>query len=88
MANPVPGTTVPKFNRLYIVVNPNANEGPPTYRVSNQDQIGGGGGGGGAAEYLFEGETPIVVDTMYSNTGDKNVVKTSMDIQDLDSRVD
>ena len=87
MTNPTPGTIVSKFDRAYIVVNPNPTEGPPTYRVSNQDQIGGSSGGGGSGTaYEFTGQIPIVVDTLGSNTGAPNVVTTSMDIQDLDSR--
>ena len=88
MSLPIPGDLAVKFNRVYIVVNPDANQGPPTYRVSNPDQIGGGGGGsGGGAEYLFKGDAPILVDTIYSTAGAKNVVTTSMDIQDLEDRV-
>jgi len=85
---PVPGTIEDKFDRVYIVVNPNPAKGPPTFRVSNQDQIGGGSGGGSGTTYDFTAEAPIVVDTLGSNTGGSNVVTTSMDIQDLDSRTD
>lgn len=46
MAVPVPGTIEVEFNRTYIVVNPNPAAGPPTYRLSNPDEIAGGGGGG------------------------------------------
>ena len=88
MANPVPGQLEVKFNRVYIVVNPNVTQGPPTYRVSNQDEISGGGGGSiGDNNYLFKGDAPIMVDTIYSTGGAKNVVTTSMDIQDLEDRV-
>ncbi len=83
---PVPGTIEDKFNRVYIVVNPNPAKGTPTFRVSNQDQIGGGSGGGSGTTYDFTAEAPIVVDTIGSNTGAPNVVRTSMDIQELDSR--
>lgn len=47
MANPTPGTIEYAYNRIYIVVDPTAPSGPPTYRVSNPDEIGGPGGGGG-----------------------------------------
>jgi len=87
MANPTPGTIVSKYDRVYIVVNPDPTEGPPTFRVSNQDQIGGGGGGSNI-QYEFNGQAPIVVDTLGSNDGSPNVINTSMDIQDLDSRTD
>ena len=87
MANPTPGTIVSKYDRVYIVVNPDPTEGPPTYRVSNQDQIGGSSGGGSGTAYECTAQTPIVVDTLGSNTGAPNVVTTSMDIQDLDSRI-
>ena len=45
MAVPTPGTIEVEFNRTYIVVNPNPAAGPPTYRLSNPDDISHGGGG-------------------------------------------
>ena len=87
MSLPIPGDLAVKFNRVYIVVNPDSAQGPPTYRVSNPDEIGGGGSGSGDNNYLFKGDAPIMVDTIYSTAGAKNVVTTSMDIQDLEKRV-
>ena len=43
-----------KYGRVYVWVQPNAAEGPGTWRVSNPDEIAGpgGGGGGGTGDYL------------------------------------
>ncbi len=79
-----------KYGRVYVYVQPNAAEGPGTWRVSNSDEISGpgGGGGGGGATYDFDGEPPITVD-MAPGTGDNpTVVKTSMDIRQLDDRTE
>ena len=57
MAVPIPGEIEFEFNRTYIVVNPNAAFGPPTYRVSNPDAISGGGAGGGTGD--IESVLPI-----------------------------
>lgn len=50
MAIPIPGEIEFEFNRTYIVVNPDPQYGPPTYRISNPDEIAGGGGGGGTVD--------------------------------------
>ena len=88
MAKPVPGDVEYANNRVYIVVNPNAAEGPPTYRISNPDEIPGPGGGGtgGGVVYDFDGVKPINVDTTPGVGSNPTVVKTSMDIQQLDDR--
>ena len=89
MAKPVPGDVEYAYNRVYIVVNPNPAEGPPTYRVSNPDELagpGGGGGTGGGVVYDFDGVKPINVDTTPGVGTNPTVVKTSMDIQQLDDR--
>ena len=41
---PVPGTYVSRFNRYYLSINPNAAEGPPTWRVSDPDEYPCDGG--------------------------------------------
>jgi len=86
MANPIPGDIEYAYNRTYIVVNPNAALGPPTFRISNPDELAGPGGGGGAAAYDFDGVKPIVVNTTPGTGSNPTVVKTSMDIQQLDDR--
>ena len=83
----VPGSIEYEYNRTYICVNPNAALGPPTFRISNPDEISNGGGGGsGGAKYDFDGKPPIVVDTIPGVGSNPNIVKTSMDIQLLDDR--
>ncbi len=88
MANPVPGDVEYAYNRMYIVVNPNAAEGPPTYRISNPDELAGPGGGGtgGGVAYDFDGVKPINVDTTPGVGTNPTIVTTSMDIQQLDNR--
>ena len=89
MAKPVPGDVEYAYNRVYIVVNPNPAEGPPTYRISNPDELpgpGGGGGTGGGVAYDFEGVKPINVNTTPGVGTNPTIVKTSMDIQQLDDR--
>ncbi len=90
MANPVPGDIEYAYNRMYIVVNPDPSSGPPTYRVSNPDELagpgGGGGGTGGGVAYDFDGVKPINVATTPGVGTNPTVVKTSMDIQQLDDR--
>ena len=88
MANPVPGDIEYAYNRMYIVVNPNPAQGPPTYRISDPDDLsnGSGGGGTGGTVYDFDGEAPIVVSTTPGTGTNPVIVKTSMDIQQLDDR--
>ena len=87
MAKPVPGDIEYAYNRVYIVVNPNKAQGPPTYRVSNPDELAGPGGGGGTgANYDFDGVKPITVSTTPGTGSNPIIVKTSMDIQQLDNR--
>ena len=88
MAKPVPGDVEYAYNRVYVVVNPNPLQGPPVYRVSNPDELAGpgGGGGGGSAAYDFDGVEPINVNTTPGTGGNPTIVKTSMDIQQLDDR--
>ena len=87
MANPVPGDIEYAYNRMYIVVNPNPALGPPTYRISNPDDLSNGGGGGtGGTVYDFDGEAPIVVSTTPGTGTNPAIVKTEMDITLLNQR--
>ena len=90
MAKPIPGDVEYAYNRIYVVVNPDPSKGPPTYRVSNPDELAGPGGGGGpgisGATYDFDGVEPINVDTTPGTGGNPTIVKTSMDIQQLKDR--
>ena len=81
MPAPVPGDIEVEFNRTYIVVNPNAALGPPTYRISNLDDISGGSGGGTVAADI-DGIKPIFATT--DNVTKKTEI--SMDITSLDNR--
>ena len=83
MAAPTPGDIEVEFKRTYIVVNPNPAAGPPTYRLSNPDEIAGGGGGGGTGGIVdIDGVEPIIVST----DGITKKTEISMDIQSLDNR--
>ena len=53
MAKPVPGDIEYAYNRVYIVVNPDPSSGPPTYRVSNPDDLSWPGGGSLAEPYMI-----------------------------------
>ena len=88
MANPIPGEIEYKYSRTYIVINPNPALGPPTYRISDPDDLsnGGGGGTGGGFAYDFDGVKPINVDTTPGVGTNPPIVKTSMDIQQLNDR--
>ena len=77
-----------KFGRRYMFVNVNPALGPGTWRLSMpEDYPGSGGGGGGTANLDFDGVDPIVVDTTPGVGSNPTIVKTSMDIGKLDSRV-
>jgi hypothetical protein len=76
MAIPSPGEIKNNFNRTYIVVNPDATKGPPTYRLSSPDEIAHD-----AANDL-NGVDPIIV-TADSVTKETQI---SMDISKLDDR--
>ena len=83
-----PGDVEYAFNRIYVVVNPDPSTGPPVYRVSNPDELPGPGGGspGTGAVYDFDAVEPINVDTTPGVGGNPTVVRTSMDIQQLNDR--
>ena len=76
-----------KYGRVYVWVQPNANTGPGTWRVSNPDGIAGPGGGtGGGTVYDFDGVPPINVSTTPGTGSNPTIIETSMDIQQLDDR--
>ncbi len=82
MANPTPGDLKLAYNRTYIVINPIPSLGPPTYRISDPDDISNGKG----IEYNFEDEAPIVVSTTQAAINKPIVVTTEMDITLLNKR--
>ncbi len=86
MANPVPGDIEYAYNRTYIVINPNPALGPPTYRISDPDDLSNGNGGPGGTVYDFDGEPPIVVSTTPGTGTNPPIVKTEMDITLLNQR--
>ena len=71
---------------VYVWVQPNAAEGPGTWRVSNPDEIAGPGGGTGGTSYDFDGEPPINIDMSPGTGSNPTVVTTSMDLKQLDDR--
>ena len=78
-----------RYGRVYIYTQPNAAAGPGTWRPSNPDALagpGGGGGGTGGTTYDFDGVAPINVDTSPGVGTNPAIVKTSMDIAQLDDR--
>ncbi len=78
-----------RYGRVYIYTQPNAAAGPGTWRPSNPDALagpGGGGGGTGGTTYDFDGVAPINVDTSPGVGSNPAIVKTSMDIAQLDNR--
>lgn len=76
MSVPIPGDIKVEFNRTYIVVNPDASLGPPTYRISNR--------GDTPMELDFVGDSPIDVTTTTNTT--TRIITTSIDIEQLDDR--
>ena len=79
-----------KYGRVYVWVQPNAAEGPGTWRVSNPDEIAGPGGGGGGGTtgttYDFDGVAPVDVDMTPGTGTNPTVVETSLDFVQLDRR--
>ncbi len=73
---PVPGTYVSRFNRYYLSINPNAAEGPPTWRVSDPDDFPCDGGAviPPGIEFLVAAQAPVVV------TGDGTGIKYSFSL--------
>ena len=79
-----------KYGRVYVYVQPNAAEGPGTWRVSNPDEIAGPGAGGGPGptgeSYDFDGKSPIDVDMTPGTGTNPTIVSTSLDFVQLDRR--
>ena len=81
-----------KYGRVYSYTQPNAAEGPGTWRVSNPDEIAGPGGGGPGAEggggtaYDFEGVAPVDIDMTPGTGTNPTIVETSLDFIQLDRR--
>ena len=77
-----------QYGRLYAFVNPDPAKGPGVWRLASDNSLGvdGGGGGGNTIAYEFEGEAPINVDVLPSQTGGPTEVATSMDITQLEDR--
>ena len=77
-----------KYGRVYVWVQPDAAQGPGTWRVSNPDELAGPGGGGSgtSSNYDFDGEPPIDVDMTPGTGTNPTVVTTSMDFLQLDAR--
>jgi len=78
-----------KYGRVYILTQPDAGTGPPTWRVSNPDEIagpGGGGGTGGGDVYDFDGNPPVDIDMSPGVGTNPTVVTTSLDFIQLDAR--
>ncbi len=84
MPNLVPGDIEYAYNRYYVVVNPDPSKGPPTYRISNPDELAGPGGGG--TSYNFNGEPPVNVDVIKISGASPDTVTTSLDLKQLDDR--
>ena len=72
---PVPGTYVERFNRYYLSINPNEAQGPPTWRISEPDEMPCGDGivippPPDTGEYILVSAIPLVV----SGTTTKTVI--------------
>ena len=73
---PIPGTYVSRFNRYYLSINPNAAEGPPTWRISDPDEFPCDGGViiPPGTDYMVVAQAPMVV------TGDATGIKYSFSL--------
>ena len=73
---PVPGTYVERFNRYYLSINPNAAQGPPTWRVSDPDEYPCDGGIviPPGIDFSVIAQAPMVV------TGDKTNIEYSFSL--------
>ena len=76
---PTPGTYVTRFNRYYLSINPNAAEGPPTWRVSDPDEFPCDGGSviPPGLKFMVAAEAPMKVE------GDNTGITYSFDIGQL-----
>ena len=75
---PVNGQTKTKFNRQFTFINPEASQGPGTWRLSTIDEISGGGAGGGGSLNDVGGINPITSTTVAAGE-----VDISLDISNL-----
>ena len=74
---PTPGDYVNKFNRYYLAINPNSAEGPPTWRVSDPDEMPCGGDIiiiPPDLQFLVVAQSPLVV------TGDDTGIEYSFNL--------
>ena len=76
------GTIEYKYDRYYVLTNPNAAAGPATWRVSTSDSSQGGGGGDG---YIFNGVEPIATSVVINPSG-PDLVNISFNLQSLPPR--
>ena len=75
-----------EYSRVYRYIKPGGTD-PGTWRLAYPSQnFSGGGGTGGGVAYDFDGVKPINVDTTPGVGSNPTIVKTSMDIQQLDDR--
>ena len=76
---PIPGTYVSRFNRYYLSINPNAIEGPPTWRISDPDEYPCDGCGPlpPTQSFMVIAKAPIKVE------GDRTGIAYSFDIDQL-----
>jgi hypothetical protein len=84
---PSAGDVVNIYNRQYKFIKPSGFN-PGAYRLATPAVSipGSGGGGTSGPTYNFDGEDPIVVNTVPSGGIGPNIVKTSLDIQRLPDR--
>ena len=77
-----------RYGRVYVYVQPDAAQGPGTWRVSNPDSIAspGGGGGTGGTSYDFDGVAPVDIDMTPGIDTNPTIVTTSLDFIQLDRR--
>ena len=58
---PNPGTYVERFNRYYLCINPNAAEGPPTWRISDPDEYPCDASVIPNLDFMVAAQAPVVV---------------------------
>ena len=89
---PVPGTYVGRFNRYYLSINPNAAQGPPTWRVSDPDEMPCGEGivipiPPDTSEYILVSGLPLVVSGTTTDTEISFDISLTPEIDSGDDRV-
>ena len=82
---PTLGDSQNKFDRWYMYLNPDASKGPPTWRLSSDEDPGGSSGGDGGIDYKFLGEDPVQTEVTTTSLGEPAIL-TSLDLSTLDSR--